>query len=256
MKGNDYQMTKVTAPLPHREGQGGGSAGNGSAGSLSLKQLPLDERPRERLMEQGAAALSPAELLAILNTEETAVQLCQRLLSDCRGSLKALSRLSLNDLTRSYKGLGPAKAVTIMAACELGRRRLMETETEKQYIKTSTDIYHIMYPRMRDLAHEESYALYLRTDHSLEGHPFLISKGGIAGTQVDVRLVIREALIRQTPTLVLTHNHPSGNIRPSRDDDQLTDRLQRACKMMSLHLLDHLIVTDGNYYSYREQGKL
>lgn len=211
-------------------------------------------------MEQGAAALSPAELLAILigsgNTEETAVQLCQRLLSDCRGSLKALSRLSLNDLTKNYKGLGPAKAVTIMAACELGRRRLMETDAEKQYIHSSNDIYNIMYPRMRDLAHEESYALYLRTDHSLEGQPFLISKGGIAGTQVDVRLVIREALIRQTPSLVLTHNHPSGNIRPSRDDDQLTDRLQRACKMMSLHLLDHLIVTDGNYYSYREQGKL
>ncbi len=211
-------------------------------------------------MEQGAAALSPAELLAILigsgNTEETAVQLCQRLLSDCGGSLKALSRLSLSDLTKNYKGLGPAKAVTILAACELGRRRLMETETEKCFIKSSTDIYKIMYPRVRDLAHEESYALYLRADNSLEGQPHLISKGGIAGTQVDVRLVIREALIRQTTSLVLVHNHPSGSIRPSRDDDQLTDRLKRACQLMNLHLMDHVIVTDGNYYSYREEGKL
>jgi len=227
---------------------------------MIIKELPLDERPRERLMEQGAAALSPAELLAILigsgNTEETAVQLMQRLMADCGGSLKTLSRLSLNDLTRHYKGLGPAKAVSIMAACELGRRRLMETDTDKTYIKSSTDIYHIMYPRMRDLAHEESYALYLRADNSVEGQPFLISKGGIAGTQVDVRLIIREALIRQTPTLVLTHNHPSGSLRPSREDDQLTDRLQRACQLMNLKLLDHLIVTDGNYYSYKEQGKL
>ena len=109
---------------------------------------------------------------------------------------------------------------------------------------------------MRDLAHEESYALYLRTDNSLEGQPFLISKGGIAGTQVDIRLVLREALIRQTPTLVLVHNHPSGNKRPSRDDDNLTDRLSRACQVMNIRLLDHVIVTDGDYYSYREQGKV
>lgn len=243
----------ITAPLTPQRESGGGR-------SLSIKDLPIDERPRERMMEQGAGALSPAELLAILigsgNTEETAVQLCQRLLSDCGGSLKALSRLSLTDLTKNYKGLGPAKAVTILAACELGRRRLMETETEKRFIKSSTDIYQIMYPRVRDLAHEESYALYLRADNSLEGQPHLISKGGIAGTQVDVRLVIREALIRQTPNLVLVHNHPSGSIRPSRDDDQLTDRLKRACLLMNLNLIDHVIVTDGNFYSYREQGKL
>lgn len=227
---------------------------------MNIKDLPLDERPRERLMEQGAEALSPAELLAILigsgNTEETAVQLMQRLLGDCGGSLKALGRLSLNDLTKNYKGLGPAKAVSILAACELGKRRMMEAAAEKRKVESSTDIYNIMFPRMRDLAHEESYALYLRTDNSLEGQPFLISKGGIAGTQVDIRLVLREALIRQTPTLVLVHNHPSGNKRPSRDDDNLTDRLSRACQVMNIRLLDHVIVTDGDYYSYREQGKV
>ena len=227
---------------------------------MNIKSLPTDERPRERLMEQGAAALSPAELLAILigsgNTEETAVQLMQRLLADCGGRLKNLSRLSLDDLTRGYKGLGPAKAVSILAACELGRRRAMETAEEKRYVESSIDIYNIMYPRMRDLAHEESYALYLRADKSLEGTPFLISKGGITGTQVDIRLVIREALIRQAPTLVFIHNHPSGNLRPSRDDDQLTERIGLACKTMNLCFLDHVIVTDGNYYSYREQGKL
>jgi DNA repair protein RadC len=227
---------------------------------MNIKDLPTDERPRERMIEQGAAALSPAELLAILigsgNTEESAVQLMQRLLTDCGGSLKALGKLSLNDLTKNYKGLGPAKAVTILAACELGRRRMMEVADEKRYIKSSVDLYNLMYPRMRDLAHEESYALYLRADNSLEGTPFLVSKGGLTSTSVDVRLVLREALIRQTPTLALAHNHPSGNTRPSRDDDQLTERLQHACQLMNVRLLDHIIVTDGDYYSYREQGKI
>jgi len=227
---------------------------------MNIKDLPTDERPRERMMEQGADALSPAELLAILigsgNTEETAVQLMQRLLTDCGGSLKALSKLSLNDLTRNYKGLGPAKAVTILAACELGKRRAMEQAEEKRFITSSIDIYNIMYPRMRDLAHEESYALYLRADHSVEGQPYLISKGGITGTQVDVRLIVREALIRQSPTLAFIHNHPSGSKRPSREDDQLTERISRACKLMGINMLDHVIVTDGDFYSYREQGKI
>ncbi len=227
---------------------------------MNIKELPIDERPRERLMEQGAAALSPAELLAILigsgNTEETAVQLCQRLLADCDGSLKTLSRLSLNDLTKRYKGLGPAKAVSILAACELGKRRMMEAAEEKRYVQSSVDIYQIMHPRMRDLAHEESYALYLRADNSLEGPPFLVSKGGITSTQVDTRLVLREALIRQAPTLALVHNHPSGSRQPSLDDDRLTETLQRACKVMNLKFLDHVIVTDGDYYSYKEEGKI
>ncbi|MBP3830607.1 MAG: DNA repair protein RadC [Bacteroidaceae bacterium] len=227
---------------------------------MNIKDLPTDERPRERMIEQGAAALTPAELLAILigsgNKDETAVQLMQRLLSDCGGSLKALGRLSLSDLTKNYKGLGPAKAVSILAACELGRRRMMEAAGEKRYVRTSTDLYDIMYPRMRDLAHEECYALYLRADNSLEGAPLLISKGGLTSTAVDVRLVVREALIRQTPTLALAHNHPSGSTQPSREDDQLTDRLQRACQLMNIRLLDHIVVTDGRYYSYHEQGKI
>ncbi len=227
---------------------------------MNIKDLPLDERPRERMIEQGASALSPAELLAILigsgNSDESAVQLMQRVLADCGGSLKALGRLSLSDLTKNYKGLGPAKAVTILAACELGRRRMMEVAAEKRYVKSSLDLYQIMLPLMRDLGHEESYALYLRADSSLEGQPFIISKGGISSTQVDVRLVLREALIRQASAVAFVHNHPSGNTRPSRDDDQLTERLDKACKVMSLRLIDHLILVDGAYYSYREQGKV
>ncbi len=227
---------------------------------MNIKELPVDERPRERLMEQGPGALSPAELLAILigsgNSEESAVQLCQRLLKDCDGSLKTLSSLSLQDLTRAYKGLGPAKAVTIMAACELGRRRMMEAAEEKRTITSALDLYHIMLPRMRDLGHEECYAIYLRADHSLNGQPYLVSKGGITGTAVDVRLVLREALMRRAPFMALAHNHPSGSIRPSREDDHLTESVQRACQVMNVQLLDHIIVTDGEYYSYKEQGKV
>ena len=227
---------------------------------MNIKELPVDERPRERLMEQGPGALSPAELLAILigsgNSEESAVQLCQRLLKDCDGSLKTLSSLSLQDLTRAYKGLGPAKAVTIMAACELGRRRMMEAAEEKRTITSALDLYRIMLPRMRDLGHEECYAIYLRADHSLNGQPYLVSKGGITGTAVDVRLVLREALMRRAPFMALAHNHPSGSIRPSREDDHLTESVQRACQVMNVQLLDHIIVTDGEYYSYKEQGKV
>ena len=227
---------------------------------MNIKELPVDERPRERLMEQGPCALSPAELLAILigsgNSEESAVQLCQRLLKDCDGSLKTLSGLSLQDLTRAYKGLGPAKAVTIMAACELGRRRMMEAAEEKRTITSALDLYRIMLPRMRDLGHEECYAIYLRADHSLNGQPYLVSKGGITGTAVDVRLVLREALMRRAPFMALAHNHPSGSIRPSREDDHLTESVQRACQVMNVQLLDHIIVTDGEYYSYKEQGKV
>ena len=227
---------------------------------MNIKDLPTDERPRERLIEQGAAALSPAELLAILigsgNTDESAVQLMQRLLKDCGGSLKNLSRLSLNDLTKNYKGLGPAKAVSILAACELGKRRMIEVAEEKRIISSSTDLYKIIRPLVRDLGYEVSYALYLRADRSLEGPPFLISKGGITATAVDVRLVIREALIRQTPTIAFAHNHPSGDPRPSKDDDNLTASLQRACNVMNLHFLDHIIVTDGDYYSFKEEGKM
>ncbi len=227
---------------------------------MNIKELPLDERPRERMLEQGAEALTPAELLAILigsgNTDESAVQLMQRLLADCGGSLKTLSQMSVHDMTKRYKGLGPAKAVTILAACELGRRRIMEAAAEKRYVKSSVDLYNIMYPRMRDLAHEECYAVYLKADNSLSGAPVLINKGGITGTMVDIRLILREALIRQTPTVAMAHNHPSGSLRPSREDDNLTERVNQACKTMDLRLLDHIIVTDGNYYSYREQGKL
>ncbi len=227
---------------------------------MNIKDLPLSERPRERLIALGPTALTEAELLAILigsgNAGETAVQLCQRLLADCGGSLKRVGQLSLSDITQSYKGLGPAKAVAIMAAVELGRRRMMESAAEKQTIATTADVYDIMLPRMADLQHEEVYALYLRTDHSLIGQPHLVSRGAIDSAVCDVRMVLREALMRQATALILCHNHPSGNTRPSTADDRLTDRLRRAAEVMDIRLLDHVIIADGATYSYSEMGKL
>lgn len=228
---------------------------------MNIKELPIEERPRERLLEQGAEALSPAELLAILigsgNAEESAVQLMQRVLADCHGSLRTLSSLSVADLTKTYKGLGPAKAVAIIAACELGRRRMMETASAKRYILSSKDLYNIFYPRLCGLRHEESYAVYLRADNSLEGQPFRISKGGLTSTQVDIRLLLREALVRQVPIVAFAHNHPSGSTKPSIEDDLLTDRIRQASEVMGLRFLDHIITSDGRfYYSYRDEGKL
>jgi len=210
------------------------------------------------MMAQGASALSDAELLAILigsgNAEETAVGLMQRVMRDCQGSLNTLGRMSIEDLTSRYKGVGEAKAITILAACELGNRRRREEVVEKKKINTSRDAYEY-FATMANLPLEECRVLLLRQNHSIITS-VLISKGGIAGTAVDVREVMRHALVQRATALVLCHNHPSGNLRPSRDDDNLTRRVAEACRTMNIQFVDHVIVADTGYYSYVEEGKL
>lgn len=242
-------------------------------GRLNIKQWAEEDRPREKLVAKGVEALSNAELLAILigsgNTEESAVELMRRLLADCGNSLNTLGKMSLDDLTgtisqnddgrmrtvRRYKGLGVAKAVTIMAACELGKRRMQEEVTERKQIRSSEDLYRYYLPLMQDLQHEECHVLLLnQACRILEN--VLVSKGGLTETAVDIRLILRMALLRQATVVALCHNHPSGNARPSAEDNRLTDRLAKACKMMNIHFLDHVIVTDGKYYSYRDEGTL
>ncbi len=156
---------------------------------------------------------------------------------------------------RRYKGLGKAKAVTIMAACELGRRRMEEDVVELPSIRSSMDLYHYFLPQMQDLFHEECYAVLMNQACRIMDK-VLVSKGGLTETAVDIRLILREALLRRAPVIALCHNHPSGNLRPSVEDDRLTDRLQKACRMMNIRLLDHIIVADGGFYSYCEEGKL
>ena len=240
---------------------------------LNINQWAEEDRPREKLLHKGAQALSNAELLAILigsgSPEESAVDLMKRLLADCGNSLKTLGRMSVADLLRQedtmdlksgkirkmsrYKGLGEAKAITLLAACELGRRRMGEDAPERQQIRSSADLYRYYLPLMQDLAHEECHALLMNQACRVIG-TVLVSKGGLTETAVDLRLVLREALLRQATVIALCHNHPSGNARPSAEDNRLTERMQQACKMMNFHFLDHVIVTDGKYYSYRDEG--
>ena len=242
---------------------------------LNIKQWAEDDRPREKLMQKGASALSNAELLAILigsgNVDESAVALMKRVLADCDNRLKTLGRMSLEELTgcvevtdghtgkkkmaRRYKGLGEAKAVTILAACELGRRRMEEEAVELPAIRSSMDLYHYFLPQMQDLFHEECYVLLMNQACRIMDK-MLVSKGGLTETAVDIRLILREALLRRAPVIALCHNHPSGNVRPSAEDDRLTDKLLKACRMMNIRLLDHIIVADGGFYSYCEEGKL
>ena len=225
---------------------------------LTINQWVEEDRPREKMMQHGAAALSNAELLAILigsgNTEDSAVELMRKVLGDYRNSLSELGKRTIDELCR-YKGIGPAKAITILAASEIGRRRLEEEPLERKQIRCSKDIYDVFYPLMCDLPVEECWVLLLNQSSKIIDR-ICISRGGLASTQVDVRCILREALLKRAVSMVLCHNHPSGNTSPSRDDDRLTEALRRAAEVMNIRLLDHLVITDGGYYSYCDEGRI
>ena len=178
----------------------------------------------------------------------------RRLLNDCNNNLNTLGKMNLESLT-AYKGMGPAKAVSILAACELGKRRGREKVEERPRIDSPQRIYELMHPTMQDLDVEEAWVLLLNNSMKLIKKTRL-SHGGISETSVDVRILLKEALLNNATVVALCHNHPSQQTRPSADDDRLTKRVQEACKIMRIHFLDHVIVTDGNYYSYQENGRL
>lgn len=227
-------------------------------GKLNINQWAEEDRPREKMMLHGAGALSNAELLAILigsgSTDESAVELMRKVLADYRNSLSELGKSGVEELCR-YKGIGPAKAITLLAASELGRRRKEEGALERLQIRSSEDIYRLFYPLMCDLPVEECWVLLLNQAGKVIDR-IRISQGGLASTAVDIRCVLREALVRRAVSMVLCHNHPSGNLRPSREDDRLTESLQQAAVTVNLRLLDHVIVTDGKYYSYADEGRI
>ena len=203
---------------------------------LNINQWAEEDRPREKMESQGAESLTNAELLAILigsgSTKESAVELMKRLLSDCKNNLNTLGKMTIHDLCQ-YNGIGKAKAISILAACELGKRRQMENPEERPDLGTATRIYNHMHPIMQDLDVD----------------------GGITETAVDIRIIIREAVMANCTILAACHNHPSGNLSPSRQDEELTLSIKRACELMHIHFLDHVIITDGLYYSFHEQGK-
>lgn len=225
---------------------------------LNINQWAKEDRPREKMMLHGPGALSNAELLAILigsgNTEDSAVELMRKVLDDCRNSLSELGKRSVDELC-AYKGIGPAKAITILAASELGKRRKDEGLSERLRVRCSQDIFLYFHPLMCDLPVEECWVMLLNQASRLID-ALRISQGGLASTQVDVRCILREALLKRATALVLCHNHPSGNTRPSTDDDRLTQALSQAAKVMNIRMLDHLIVSDGGYYSYADEGRL
>lgn len=217
-----------------------------------------EDRPREKLMAMGAESLSEAELLAILigsgNQKESAVDLMKRMLVDHCDSLAALGRMSLEELM-SYKGIGEAKAISIIAACELGKRRMKEKAEELDIITSSDDLFAYFQPRMMDLNVEQCHVLMLDTKHHPIGYK-IISTGGIASSPADVRVVLRQVLLCGATSFAFCHNHPSGSPAPSQDDNYLTERLLEASRAVGVNLLDHIIVGLGTYYSYHDENKI
>lgn len=225
---------------------------------LTIAHWSEDDQPREKLRDNGAQALSDAELLAILvgsgSSQEDAVSLMKRILSDCNNNLNALGKMSIRQLCE-YKGIGEAKAITILAACELGKRRQMEKPEERPDLGTATKIYNHMHPLLQDSDVEEFWLLLMNQNFRLIKQ-VRISHGGITETAVDIRIIMREAVLANATIIAVCHNHPSGNLRPSQHDNDLTVQLQQACKLMRIHFMDHVILTDGNYFSYHETGRL
>jgi len=224
----------------------------------TIKDMHCDERPREKLLARGAEALTVAELLAVIigsgNTEQTAVELMQTVMRDCEDSLICLSRLTVDDLMQ-YKGIGEARALSLVAAAEIGRRRAEEKLTDIQKLNKAPEVHRFMQPKIQDLDHEESWALLLNNSMRLIKCVNL-SRGGLTGTSVDVRQVMKHALLASATCFVLVHNHPSGSVKPSKADDELTASVKKAGQTLSIQLVDHVIVTDGDYYSYAENGQL
>ena len=224
---------------------------------LTINKWAKEDRPREKMAELGTEALSNAELLAILigsgSTKESAVDLMKTVLNDCHNNLNTLGKKTIRDLC-TYNGIGEAKAITILAACELGKRRQQESPEERPKLNSATKIYNEMHPQMQDLDVEEFWILLLNQNHRLI-KKVRISHGGITETAVDIRIIIREAVLANATILAVCHNHPSGNLTPSHADNELTKDIKRACELMRIHFMDHVIITDGQYYSYHELGR-
>ncbi|MFD2543550.1 DNA repair protein RadC [Lacinutrix gracilariae] len=226
--------------------------------SFSIKNWSQDDQPREKLRDKGKLALSDAELVAILigsgNREESAVALCKRILASVDNNLSELGKLSIKQLMQ-FKGIGEAKAISITAALELGRRRRAGEALEKKKIASSVSVFELMQPIIGDLAHEEFWIIYLNNSNKVIQKNQL-SKGGITGTLVDVRLALKTALEVSATGIILAHNHPSGTLKPSQADKQITNKLKTAAQSLDIKVLDHLIITEKAYFSFADEALL
>ena len=221
-----------------------------------INQWAEDDRPREKMLLKGKSVLSDSELLAILigsgSRNESAVRLCQRILSSVNNNLNQLSKLSIVQLME-FKGIGEAKAISIVAALELGRRRRSEEAAEFQKITSSKAVFEIMQPLIGELHHEEFWVLYLNNSNKVL-HKSQLSKGGITGTIVDVRIIFKTALECNATSLILAHNHPSGKLLASNADIEITKKLKIAGQQMDILVLDHVIITESGFYSFSDEG--
>ncbi|MDR0749312.1 MAG: DNA repair protein RadC [Tannerellaceae bacterium] len=226
---------------------------------LTIKDWAVEDRPREKMLLKGASSLSDAELLAILigsgNSTESAVQLSQRILHFAGNNLNRLGKLTIKELTAEFKGIGEAKAVTIASALELGRRRNGSERPRQEKILCSKDAYLLFKPFICDLHHEELWIALTNQSGKVTGK-MKVGQGGVSETSADIRLIMKAAINALASGIILCHNHPSGNLSPSRSDDTLTSRLQNAARLMDIKLLDHIIIADNSYYSYADEGKI
>lgn len=225
---------------------------------FSIKYWAEDDKPREKLMLKGKTALSDAELLAIIigsgSRNESAVALSKRILAHVQNNLNALGKLSLKQLTE-FKGIGEAKAISIIAATELGRRRRAEEVPELMKINSSKVIFEVMQPIIGELPYEEFWVLYLNNANMII-HKAQLSKGGITGTVVDVRIILKIALEHNALAFVLVHNHPSGKLFASESDFEITKKIQLAAKQLDMRVVDHVIIAENGYYSFADDDKL
>ncbi len=226
--------------------------------TLPVKSLAEEDRPREKAMRLGIRSLSNSELLAILinsgSSRESALTLSRRILSHVDNDLHELARLRANQLC-DFNGIGKAKAVKIEAALELGRRRQKQETSEREIIRSSRQAYHILAPQLMDLRHEEFWVLFLSRKMTKVGLERM-SSGGMHGTVVDPKIIFQKALTCHAYALILAHNHPSGNARPSMQDISLTKRLVKAAELLEMKVVDHLIIYDQSYYSFQDEGDL
>jgi DNA repair protein RadC len=224
--------------------------------SIKITEWAVEDRPREKLIQKGTASLSDAELLGILISSGTklksAVDLGRELLALANNNLNSLGKLSINDLKKLH-GIGPARAVTIAAALELGRRRKLSEVPDVLQIKCSKDVADVFQPLLADLSHEEFWILFLNRSNKVISR-MKLSQGGISGTVTDVRMVMKKAIEYLASGIIVCHNHPSGNLNPSESDSKITQKIKEAGNLMDIQLLDHLIISDRDYYSFADNG--
>lgn len=225
---------------------------------LTIKTWAEDDRPREKLLHKGKSNLSNAELIAILigsgSRNESAVDLAKRILAFVNNDLNTLARMSVKELCQ-FKGMGEAKAISILSALELGARKQQAIALNRSQVTDSKTLYDILKPMMADLPHEEFWVIYLNKAHKIISME-AISKGGVAGTVADVKIIFKKAIELLASSLILAHNHPSGNITPSAADRDLTRKMRETGKIMEIEVLDHIIVTSADYYSFADNGIL